>query len=367
MDPNQPDLSEKKEISPPIELTSLQTKSDRIQNRIGIGFAIFTFMFLIALIFIDAFINFQLGISFILGVFTQAYLMIRNRMNRAIILDFVICISLSFLLVFVLMSSSEGSSFSSPSGLLIPVGFAFSIIFSLMFKKKILFSIDEGTLSILNIVFLYLYFLRFGFYNILTFVFLIIIITSFIKIIPSSVPSFFWKVFLYCWVLFILIFLSLYQFNSNIFTGFTNGSLQPINTYLNATFIGMTLLSVTSYLLFIVTIFLPIIPFKMNLRDLIPFNRTVYDFNKRFERTKNIALDLSSKYDDRQLPLLKMLFLISLTSGCLIINYLYKFMPDLTLISLIMVISFNFLEFSKANDPIIENHSDPSIVTLSKN
>ena len=348
MDPNQQIQFAQKENNPPVELVSLQSRSDRIQNKIGITFIILLFLFLLAGVFITAFEKFQLGIFFTLGVFTQAYFMLRNGFDRQSIIKLLGCIFLSFLFVFCLAGSSSSSSFSDspapPSLLLIPVCFVFSIFFSLMFKKELLFRINGGTLVVWNVVILYLCFLRFGFYNILTLILIILAIANFIIIASSSPPKFIWKVFLYCWLLFLMLFLSFYQFDLKTFASFILASSPPTYNPLDAIFTGMISLNIICYSIFIIVLFIPLIS-SWNLGE-------KYEFKRRLEESKKLALDLSSRYEDSQLSLLKIVFMVTITAGCLFINYYYKIISDYTLISIILIVLFNFSQFKEAPESI---------------
>ena len=365
MDPNQQLQSSQKEINPPIELTPQQVRQKRAANAQAMAlfyFTIFSLLLLllnIAIALMENFGSFRLALFFILGVFAQAFFMIHHKLSRINILKFAGCILLSLFLMIPIVDPST----SSIIFLLIPIFFFFSIFFPLIFKREILYRINEGVLVIWNTVFLYKYFLELGFYDILTPIVIALTIVSFIMIIPRSAPKFWGKVFLYCWLLFIMIFLLFYQFDAGLLAQFIEG-LPSVSYYspLNAVLNGMISLSIMSYLSFIAAIFIPLIPFKMNLGDVIFFNSELYNFNHRWERIKKTASDLSNKYDDKQLSLKKIIFLTSITSGGLIINYYYKFIPEYIVINIIIVILFNFLEFTKTPDLIGTNQLSQNII-----
>lgn len=166
-----------------------------------------------------AFTEFQLGLWFTLGVVVQALFLIQHTLNKNILKNFFSCIIASFIFT-SLLALYFGIAFDYLSTVLIFFCFIFSIIFHFIFRKKIIYKINEGLLIIWNIFFLYIYFSKFSFYNLLTPVFIILTIINFVIILTPQKPKLFWKIFLYCWLIFIMIFISIYQLDFKIFKSF---------------------------------------------------------------------------------------------------------------------------------------------------
>lgn len=293
---------------------------------------------------ISAFTEFQLGLWFILGVFIQGYFLIQNNFNKEIGQKFLWCIVISAVITAYLISEAHDSS-APIFSILIPFCFIFAILFHFIFRKQIVYKINEQALLVWNIIFLYLYYLRFGFYNIPVIIFIILVFVNLAIIFSKRIPNFWGRVFLYGWFLFIMIFLSIYQFDLKIFTNFLSGASHPAAyNPLDAILTGMIFLYVVSYSIFILVLFFLLIPLPTKKGE-------KFNFQKRKEEIKNQSLILSESFDAKQSSLFILIATVILIGGGLLINLRFRFISDYAMINTLLVVSLYLLNFSFKKPP----------------
>lgn len=287
-----------------------------------------------------SFTNLQLSLWFALGVFVQSFFLL-NRLNKKTIRKILVCAFLAFLLSSYVLAQDRGGNLWKDEGsvALILFCFSFSYIFYLFFRGEILYKINEYILAIWNAVFLYMYFLRFDFGDKLSFVVLPLAMISLIIVMVSKIPGFWSKLFLYCWFLFMMIFLAFYQFNFKIFAAFLKGTSSLSYTPLDAISTGMLFMYICSYSIFILILFILLIPLTSNRNE-------KFDFGKRKEEIKQHALILTDAYGNRQFNFLTILITFILVVLILMFNHMYNLLSEYTLINMILLASLYL--FSKS-------------------
>jgi hypothetical protein len=312
-------------------------KSRRQKTLSNIGWILLCLVFAgpIIISFFLAVTGFQLGLWFILGIFIQGYFFLGGNLNKNTIQGFLACLILSAIAVSIFLAESDIDSFYY----LVFFSFVFSIFFHFIFKKDILYRINEPVLLIWNIIFLYIYCLKFGINNVPAIIFIFLSFINFAEIISRSPPKFLSRVIIYCWFLFMLIFVSAYQFDFKIFLAFAGGENFPAASGpLDAVLSGMIFLYIVSYSLFILVFLFLIIPVTSG-----PLEK--FNFKKRKEGIKKQAILLSDAFDVRSFSIKFILFLVFLSGGGLAINHYFNLIPDYFLIDALLIFSFYFLNF----------------------
>lgn len=189
------------------------------------------------------------------------------------------------------------------------------------FEKKILSTINEGTLLIWNLVFLHiLYSMDFerGILLILLGIFLLpSVIVIGINFVNILIPPFL-RIFLYIWYLFIVIFISITQFISgNILLWFSKIHEGEVN-YLESFLLGM-------FFFYLITNIMPLMKF-LPTKD-----------NDTKSRKEHSEL-LSSKYSNKQTKPLLSLFLILLINGGLALNAFQNWYDETMMTYLVILI-----------------------------
>jgi hypothetical protein len=204
---------------------------------------------------------------------------------------------------------------------------AFSIIYAIFFKQKILERINKEILMVWTMVGLYIAFQT----SLITAHPPVLIVLSALSAIPivnafaHFDKSYGWKVYLYIWFLCVLIGIaaSKFAFSTvvNIFQFHQNA--EEINS-VTAFFVGMSFLYLTVNLWYVI--------------ELIPLPGKHQSFSERLEHVKEDMEILADDYDDAQVRWWKTVLLLAISISLLALNYFQHFVSDETLIPLLIVL-----------------------------
>lgn len=143
-----------------------------------------------------------------------------------------------------------------------------------------------------------------------------------------------------------MIFLAFYQFNLKIFSAFLGGTSAISYTPLDAISTGMIFLYICSYAIFIVYLFVLLIPLPLRGKE-------EFDFKKRKEEIKRHALILTDAYGTQQFNCLMILVTFASVILILTLNNTFNLLSEYTLINMVLIASlylFNFKRLQKSGE-----------------
>jgi hypothetical protein len=206
------------------------------------------------------------------------------------------------------------------------VACAFSIIYAVFFKQKVLERINKEILMVWTMIGLYVA-LQTPIIMANPAVYILLSVLSLIPIANAFAgfdKSYGWKVYLYVWFLCVLVGIAASKFAFSTFSAVFQFSHDHASANsLDAFLVGMSFLYLAVNIWYVI--------------ELIPLPGKHQSFRERLEHVREDMDILAGDYDDGQVRWWKTLLLLA-TSGCLLaVNYFQHFVSDETLVPLLIV------------------------------
>lgn len=263
---------------------------------------------------------------FVLGLILQAFLLVGKTESKRFfsLLKFVFLFAL-----FLFINAAIRVDYYTPEDFITVVIFTFTILFFAVYIRDFLIKINELILLSFTLIFWYVFLLKFQFNLFLTIFALVptigVIYSSFTKNQLSNRR----KLVFYLWFLIIDIFLIASYFIRGSLYSFIFGQEVGKISLIDSFFTGASFL----YLSCNIWCFFLLFPMSRGARSfrMDPVKLTIQEVVRN-------ARPVIDKYSNEQVKPLHSLILIIFQGGFLVLNYLYKFIPDTLVVSLFITI-----------------------------
>lgn len=282
----------------------------------------------------------QMAIWLTIGLLIEAYLLVGRKIDSGLI--FITGLCLAFASMGLIFSSEDGRLFIGPNDNLgehiLLFAFLFSITFGWFLKDFIMKSINEQTLVVFSLLFLYFYVQKQAIIGFFGYVFLAFIALTVINGLISWSLNKFFKVILYVWYLFMIVYFAATQFSPSNFEPLLSNSPTAGITGITMLLTGMAFLYLTIHAWYLI--------------QLIPIPGKTQTFRERIREWREDMDLMASKFSDEQAHPLNVLLIIAGVGAILVFNFYFQLLPNWLISSLAIAI---VPIITTRHEPVISN------------
>ena len=313
----------------------MQTILGKVKSKLLIGLFVFVILlFILTSLPTDRNVLLSIFVLFA-GVIVQAvYMSYDEEFNSKDLLKILTCIATSFLGFIPGRDERVYDFFFHCFFVMI----LFMIFYVNAFKKRLLKCINKATVSMWNLIFLYLFFqTHFLFFFVTFWIVMSLSLVVFCNLFFHFDRHSFWEIFLYIWFLIMLVYIGFSHFTIGNLSVFFNDGVTYNHSLLAMFFTGFTLM----YIFVNAQFFLM----------LIPVTGKHQKFKDRIIEIKNDLKEFNEKYQDGPVETTT-IYIIFIFGAFLFLNYYFNFINIVSLLPILITVLYfvdNYILSLKSN------------------